>query len=153
MIDWYVPEIWMTLTGYVNNTDLWIYLTFGCRQRFHFTWTFNTNSVQDMIINSICCFESNGLLWLDFPKSVFKTIRTLCKTKGPLCLPPHLCKFLDLSIHVTEQHTAQHMRKASNGILLWTPRLWCSSQLCPTCVVLHLHNHRESSLLSTQDFS
>lgn len=80
-------------------------------------------------------------------------IRRLCKTKRPLCLSATHCKFLDLCIHITEQCTEQHMREALIGIWLWTPQLCCSSQLCPTRIVLHLYNHHESSLLFAQDFS
>lgn len=69
------------------------------------------------------------------------------KTKMPLCLPTFPSKLLDKATRgstFSEQCQRQHTRKALICILVWTPRLCCSIQ---RCIVLHLHNHRESSLL------
>lgn len=91
---------------------------------------------------SVCKLDSNQNRRLKH-----KLMKRLFKTKRPLCFSSPQCKFLDLRIHVAEQCKEEHIREASICILLWTQRLWRSSQLGPTRIVLHLHNLRESSLL------
>lgn len=95
-----------------------------------------------MSSSSVCKLDSNQNHSLKH-----KLMKRLSKTKRPLCFSSPRCKSLDLRIHVAEQCKEAHIREASIFILLWTQRLWSSSQLGPTRIVLHLHNLRESSLL------
>lgn len=92
-------------------------------------------------------------------RSQRKTRGRLCTTtKKSHCAPPHfivnsLIKTTCASTFPEQRQRHSAWEEASTCILPRTPRLRCSSQLRPTCIVLHLHNHRESSLLFAQDFS